>query len=80
MENKIVRLGNGWYGFKKLNQSQMYIKINALKCSSDRKAINQARMILRDKKAIVEIEYFKVFQSQQKELTEAQTVKQQGRF
>ena len=34
MENIIINLNNGWYDFSKLNQSNNYIKIEALNCLS----------------------------------------------
>lgn len=51
MENIILNLGHGWYDFTKLDQSNNYIKIDALNCQTDRKAINRARKIIKDKKA-----------------------------
>jgi hypothetical protein len=55
MENIIINLNNGWYDFSKLNQSNNYIKIDALNCGTDRKAINRARKIINNKKAIITI-------------------------
>ena len=55
MENIIINLNNGWYDFSKLNQSDNYIKIDALNCETDRKAINRARKIINNKKAIITI-------------------------
>ena len=55
MEKIIINLNNGWYDFTKLNQSNNYIKIDALNCGTDRKAINKARKIINDKKAIITI-------------------------
>ena len=55
MENIIINLNNGWYDFSKLNQSNNYIKIDALNCGTDRKAINRARKIIYNKKAIITI-------------------------
>jgi hypothetical protein len=55
MENIIIDLNNGWYDFSKLNQSNNYIKIDALNCETDRKAINRARKIINNKKAIITI-------------------------
>tara|TARA_Y100000401_G_scaffold69953_1_gene56091 strand:- start:1336 stop:1524 length:189 start_codon:yes stop_codon:yes gene_type:complete len=55
MENIIINLNNGWYDFSKLNQSNNYIKIEALNCGTDRKAINRARKIINNKKAIITI-------------------------
>jgi multisubunit Na+/H+ antiporter MnhE subunit len=55
MENIIINLNNGWYDFSKLDQSNNYIKIHALNCQTDRKAINRARKIIKDKKAIITI-------------------------
>jgi hypothetical protein len=51
----VKRLGNGWYDFASLPQGGRYIKIHALHCGTDRKAINQARKILRDRKAKIVI-------------------------
>tara|TARA_R110000823_G_scaffold263354_1_gene383779 strand:- start:225 stop:404 length:180 start_codon:yes stop_codon:yes gene_type:complete len=51
MDNTITNIGNGWYDFSKLDQSQRYIKINALNCTTERKAINRARKILNNKQA-----------------------------
>lgn len=42
----IRRLGNGWYGFKELPQEGKYIKVEALNCGTDQKAINRARRVL----------------------------------
>lgn len=39
---------NGWYDFSKLPQENRYIKINALNCGTDRKAINTAKKICPD--------------------------------
>ena len=55
MENIIINLNNGWYDFSKLNQSNNYIKIDALNCGTDKKAINRARKIINNKKAIITI-------------------------
>ena len=55
MENIIINLSNGWYDFSKLNQSNNYIKIDALNCGTDKKAINRARKIINNKKAIITI-------------------------
>jgi len=51
MENIILNLGHGWYDFTKLDQSNNYIKISALNCMTDKKAIKQARNILNNKQA-----------------------------
>ena len=51
MENIIINLNNGWYDFSKLDQSNNYIKISALNCMTDKKAIKQARNILNNKQA-----------------------------
>ena len=51
MDNTITNIGNGWYDFTKLDQSNNYIKISALNCMSDKKAIKQARNILNNKQA-----------------------------
>ncbi|MEW6557805.1 MAG: hypothetical protein AB1349_10685 [Elusimicrobiota bacterium] len=42
----IKRLGNGWYDFTKLPQEKSYIKVHALRCSSDNKAMKQGGEIL----------------------------------
>ena len=55
MENIIINLSNCWYDFSKLNQSNNYIKIDALNCGTDKKAINRARKIINNKKAIITI-------------------------
>lgn len=55
MANIITRLGNGWYNFEKLDQSQSYIKIHNLNSQTDRKAVNAARKILGNSKAVIEI-------------------------
>ena len=55
MEKIIINLNNGWYDFSKLNQSDNYIKIDALNCGTDKKAINRARKIINNKKAIITI-------------------------
>lgn len=51
--NKIYRLAEGWYSFEDLPQG--YIKIHALNCGSDKMAQRQARRILGDKKAQIDI-------------------------
>tara|TARA_Y100001970_G_C14243805_1_gene866594 strand:- start:2430 stop:2615 length:186 start_codon:yes stop_codon:yes gene_type:complete len=54
--NKIYKINNtNLYDFSKLNQSKRYIKVESLFCSSPRKAINQAKKILNDKKAKIEV-------------------------
>ncbi|MDP8292331.1 MAG: hypothetical protein P9M04_00785 [Candidatus Orphnella occulta] len=55
MKHTIEYLGNGWYNFESLPQENRYIKINALNCGTDRKAINTARKILGNKQAIITI-------------------------
>lgn len=45
----------GWYDFKSLPQEGRYIKIHALNCGTDRKAVNTARKIVGDKTAQIEI-------------------------
>ena len=45
-----------WYYFGDLNQEHRYIKIQNLVCSTDRKAINKARKIIGNKKAMIKIE------------------------
>jgi len=55
MENIILNLGHGWYDFTKLDQSNNYFKISALNCMTDKKAINRARKIINNKKAIITI-------------------------
>lgn len=47
---------SGWYDFSGINQEHRYIKVNALNCGTDRKAINTARKIAGDNKAGVAIE------------------------
>lgn len=49
----IKKINETWYDFSTLNQESRYIKINALNCGTDRKAINTARKIIGDKKAVV---------------------------
>ena len=51
----ITKLSDDWYSFGELPQGENYIKIDALRCSTDRKAINRARKILGNKKAIIKI-------------------------
>ena len=51
----ITKFQNDWYSFDELPQDKNYIKIECLRCGSDRKAINKARKILGDKQAIIEI-------------------------
>ena len=41
----ILGLGNGWYSFVNVPQEGRYIKVEALNCGTDRKAINRARKI-----------------------------------
>ena len=53
--HKVKKLRDGWYSFSDLNQSKNYIKIDSLRCETDRKAINQAKRILKDKHANVVI-------------------------
>ena len=55
MSYKVTLLGNGWYDFSSLPQDHSYIKVHALKCKTDRKAINTARKIIGDKKAKITI-------------------------
>ena len=55
MNNTIIDFDNGWYDFSKLNQSANYIQIHSLNCGTERKAINRARKIINDKKAIITI-------------------------
>ena len=54
-EYKITSYNNGWYNFEDLPQEHNYIKICNLCCSTDRKAINRARKIIGNKKAIITI-------------------------
>ena len=51
----IKRLFDGWYNFETMPQENRYIKIANLRCGTDRKAINQARKILGDKKVAIKI-------------------------
>ena len=51
----IKRLENGWYNFEQIPQGHRYIKISNLYCLTDKKAINQARKIIGDKEALIEI-------------------------
>ena len=44
------------YYFDKLDQSKNYIRVDSLFLSSDRKAVNRARKILNDPKAVILIE------------------------
>lgn len=46
---------NGWYDFSAIPQHNNYIKVHGLNCGTDRKAINQAKRILGDKKAVISI-------------------------
>ena len=55
MDNIVIHKTNGWYDFTKLDQSQNYIKIHALNCGTNKKAIKQARYILHNKKAKITI-------------------------
>ena len=41
----IKRIGNGWYDFSKIPQEERYIKIHALNCGTDRKALNRAKKL-----------------------------------
>jgi len=41
----IIKLGNGWYDFGEIPQG--YIKIHALNCGSDKKAMKQGWRILK---------------------------------
>ena len=49
--NIIFYITDGWYDFTKLNQSSNYIKINSLRCLTNKQATKQARNILHNKKA-----------------------------
>ena len=49
----IQRRGHGWYSFETLPQTGL--KIRALDCRSDRRAISRARKILRDPRAFVTV-------------------------
>lgn len=52
MEYYITKLGNtGWYNFEELPQEENFIYVVSLNCGTDRKAVNRARTILRDKTA-----------------------------
>ena len=55
MTYTIIKLNDNWYSFNQLPQDNNYIKIDALRCQTDRKAINRARKILGNKKAIIKI-------------------------
>ena len=55
MTYTIIKLNDNWYSFNQLPQDNNYIKIDALRCQTDRKAINRARKILGNKKAIIQI-------------------------
>ena len=52
---EVIRLYGGWYNFEKISQENNYIKVHNLRCNTDRKAINQAKKIIGDKKANVKI-------------------------
>ena len=55
--NTIININNsGWYDFTKLDQTHRYIKVNSLKGSTDRKAINRAKTIIGDKRAKIVVE------------------------
>ncbi len=41
----IIKLENGWYDFTQLPQEKNYVKIDALNCGTDRKAMNRAKKI-----------------------------------
>ena len=56
MTYTIIKLSDNWYSFNQLPQNNNYIKIDALRCLTDRKAINRARKILGNKKAIIKIQ------------------------
>lgn len=49
----VVRLNGGWYDFSLIKQEGHYIKVHALNCMTDKKAISQARRIVGDKNAPV---------------------------
>ena len=53
--HKVKKLRDGWYDFSDLDQSKNYMKIGCLRYTTDRKAINQAKRILKDKHANVVI-------------------------
>jgi hypothetical protein len=55
MTYSVRSYGSGWYEFNEIPQENRYIKIEALNCGTDRKAINTARKILGDKNAQIEI-------------------------
>ena len=42
---KIENIGDGWYSFKSIPQG--YVKIDCLHCRTDRKAINQAKRLVK---------------------------------
>ncbi len=51
----VISQGDGWYNFDKIDQSNSYIKIRNLRSGSHEAATNQARRILKDKDAEIEI-------------------------
>ena len=55
MTYTIIKLNDNWYSFNQLPQDNNYIKIDALRCQTDRKASNRARKILGNKKAIIKV-------------------------
>lgn len=44
MEYTIKNVGNGWYCFREIPQG--YIKIDNLRCGSDKKALNRAKKMI----------------------------------
>lgn len=49
----IEKLGSGWYSFENVPQETHYIKVHALCCGTDRKAMNQAKKINPNRKYVI---------------------------
>ena len=59
IKKRIIEFKDGfeeWYYFGDINQDHRHIKIQNLVCLTDRKAINKARQIIGNKKAVIKIE------------------------
>lgn len=55
MKYTITKFNYDWYNFEELPQEHSYFQIHNMRCETDRKAINRARKILGNKKAIIKI-------------------------
>jgi len=48
-------LGYGWFSFLKINQDHLYVRVDSLRCLSEKNAIRQAQLIVGDREAEVEV-------------------------